>query len=118
RETVELLRRYDWPGNVRELCAELQRLTLWAQTGEVVTAGYLSPHVRDPKSCEAAPPPLEGKILIDENQSYAAARDQLAREIFTRALNRCSGNITRAAQELGMDRTGLGKAIKRLGIRL
>jgi transcriptional regulator with GAF, ATPase, and Fis domain len=117
QETAELLCRYDWPGNVRELCAELQRLALWAQAGQAITADSLSPQVRDYKMSKVSTPQLIGKILIDVNQSYAAAKDQLAREMITRALNRFDGNITRVAQELGMDRTGVSKAIKRLGIR-
>jgi transcriptional regulator with GAF, ATPase, and Fis domain len=123
-EAVEVLRHYDWPGNVRELCAELQRL-VWGTSGEnVVIPDHLSAQVRQGSggrhghSMSQIPDKvLPGKILIDEYQSYASANDQLAREMLTRALNRCGGNVSKAAEELGMDRTGLSKALKRLGIR-
>ena len=119
-EAAEALRRYDWPGNVRELCAEIQRMIVKAhlEKSAVVAADHLSPHIRDRRTPETSPPQLEGKILIDGNQSYAAARDQLAREMFTRALDRFGGNVSKVAEGLGMDRTGLSKAIRRLGIRL
>lgn len=118
-EAAEALRRYDWPGNVRELCAEIQRMIVRAQLEKsaVITAKHLSPHIHDGRAPETSPPQLEDKILIDGNQSYAAAKDQLAREMFTRALNRCGGNVLKAAEELGMDRSGLDRAIKRIGIR-
>lgn len=54
---------------------------------------------------------------IDANQSYQAAQDELSRPMVINALNRCAANVSQAAEQLGMDRTGLSKAIKRLGIR-
>jgi len=111
----QLLIDYNWPRNVRELANEVYRLVILAKNGEVVGAERLSQSIR---RRENPPAPHLNQIIIDDSLSYTAAREQLEREMITRALKRSNGNITQTAAALGMDRTGLTKAIKRLGIKI
>lgn len=118
QEAMELLCRYEWPGNVRELCNELQRLVADAPPAAIVTAAHLSPHVRAGKGSLGAPATAQpsSQIRIDTNQNYKAAQDELSRKLILGALNCCAGNVSQAAAQLGMDRMGLSKTIKRLSI--
>ena len=115
-----LLIDYDWPRNVRELANEVYRLVILAKNGEIVGAERLSQAIREKPAdlhCRSQSDP-ENQIVIDDSLSYAAAREQLEREMITRGLRRSKGNITQTAVALGMDRTGLTKAIKRLEIEI
>jgi hydrogenase-4 transcriptional activator len=117
----QLLFDYHWPRNVRELANEIYRLVIMAKNGEVVGAERLSPTIRRRETPEALPGIAhlnpENQIIIDDSLSYAAAREHLEREMITRALGRANGNITQTAAALGMDRSGLTKAIRRLGLK-
>jgi hydrogenase-4 transcriptional activator len=120
-QVYQILIDYDWPRNVRELANEVYRLVILAKNGEVIGAERLSPSIqrRDKPqtfygSSNSDP---ENQIIIDDSLSYAAAREYLEREMISRGLKRSNGNITQTAAALGMDRTGLAKAIKRLGLK-
>jgi hydrogenase-4 transcriptional activator len=120
-QVYQILIDYHWPRNVRELANEVYRLVILAKNGEVIGADRLSPSIRQRDKLEtfsgrsdSAP---ENQIIIDDSLSYAAAREYLEREMISRGLKRSNGNITQTAAALGMDRTGLAKAIKRLGLK-
>jgi hydrogenase-4 transcriptional activator len=112
----KLLLEYDWPRNVRELANEVYRLVILARNCELIDAERLSQSIRRREKAVTLQSELENRIIIDDSLSYTAAREQLERELITRGLKRTNGNISQTAAALGMDRTGLTKAIKRLGI--
>ncbi len=119
-EVSKLLYRYDWPCNVRELANEIHRLVLYAKNNEVVSLEKLSLTIRDRANSPPTKRPAtgEGAIVIDGDLPYSQARDELQRAIILRKLNLHGGNVSRAATALQMDRSGLLKAMARLGIRL
>lgn len=96
------LARYPWPGNVRELQNEVAR---WmALAGERIEESDLSPEILEFDANRDDPDELEIKPRV-------AA---LERVLITRALRRTSGNLTQAAELLGLSRYGLQKKLRRI----
>jgi two-component system, NtrC family, nitrogen regulation response regulator NtrX len=113
-DALAVLQSHDWPGNVRQLRNNVERLMILA-TGD--------PEVE----LNAAMLPSEIGTLVPttpagsggERLMGLALRD--AREIFEREylvaqINRFSGNISRTAEFIGMERSALHRKLKSLGI--
>ncbi len=121
----------EWKGNVRELRSSVERALLLAPGAEITpedlfagidTAGDTSPASIDgadarsasvaPSAAATAPPP-SGMAFKDakERMVHAFERDFLAR-----ALRRHGGNITKAAEEVGMYRQNFQQKMRELGL--
>jgi len=119
---MELLTRFDWPGNVRELQNELERIVAVARDREAIGPVHLSLKVRGP-----VPPPLPAPAPDGANvpvsggarpeTSLRDGRAAYEAEQIAGALRKYSGNISQAAQGLGMSRVTLYKKIKDYGLR-
>ncbi len=100
---LELLAAYDYPGNVRELRNVIERLVIMAE-GKVIT----------PADVRRWLPQVGTKSQI---QPLKEAADNFEREYIQRTLDDCGGNATRAAEQLGLERSHLYKKMKALGIK-
>lgn len=118
-ETVDLMVVYDWPGNIRQLCNEVRRMVAFAESGTIITPESLSSeivrvgHELDavlPGPMKTAPPIMTSS----DATTLAAAVEEIERRMIQEALHRCSGNIARAAKELGLSRKGLYLKMDRL----
>jgi DNA-binding NtrC family response regulator len=99
-ETLERLVKYDWPGNVRELEGAIQRALVLAG-GETLVPADLPADLRPaPAGFNAAPWPAE--TTLEEVETF------WIRHI----LDRCSGNRTQAARQLGIDPSTLWRKLK------
>ena len=98
-EAMQALLRYAWPGNVRELAHAIERATLLAQ-GEVVQPGDLA---LQPST--AAAPSLEDMSLED-----------VERVLISKAMARYEGNVSQAANALGLSRSALYRRLQRHGL--
>jgi DNA-binding NtrC family response regulator len=122
-EVVDLMVVYDWPGNVRQLCNEVRRIVAYSDSGQIVTPELLSPEIVR-ASREIDPVPAKPKnntasaapVAVDG--TLAEAVEELERRMIQEALRRCSGNIARAAKELGLSRKGLYLKMDRLNFNL
>ena len=112
---VKLLDAYSWPGNIRELKNLAERLVIWHRGG-AINPTDLPLELRGEDLDRAA-----GKAVAGENPyghlPLRDAREALERDLIQAALTRHEGNVTRAAAELGLERTHLHKRIKALGLR-
>jgi two-component system, NtrC family, nitrogen regulation response regulator NtrX len=105
-EAVTLLKASRWPGNVRELRNMVERLVIMVP-GDYITAGDLTFLQGDLGPTPAEPG--EVRPLYD-------ARDAWEREYILGALAAFEGNMSRAADALGIERSNLYRKMRGLGI--
>jgi Nif-specific regulatory protein len=95
---------YHWPGNVRELENVIERATILVEDG--VIHGYdLPPSLQMPASPEVA-----------QKGTFETRIATYAYEMIVDALKACDGNMSEAAQMLGLTRRILGLRMKQYGI--
>jgi two-component system nitrogen regulation response regulator NtrX len=97
---------YDWPGNVRELRNTIERVVIMSAKQEI-GADDLPPL----GTAEAVTMPARYNFT-----SYREGREAYERNYILRKLAECDGNVTRAAEALGIDRSHLYRRMKALGI--
>jgi transcriptional regulator with PAS, ATPase and Fis domain len=95
RGAVEALHECSWPGNVRQLESEMARITAMAAPGSLIARSDLSLAVLERSAAGRGRESLEQKVAHLEQQ-----------EIHN-ALVRHSGDVDRAAEELGISRATL-----------
>jgi two-component system, NtrC family, response regulator HydG len=96
-EAARGLAGYRWPGNVRELRHAVERAVIMSEGRELAPSDFVLPQ---------APAAEEGHGRLDESEK-AMIRDALARN---------EGNVSRAAEELGLSRPALYRRIARHGL--
>ena len=96
---LQLLMRYSWPGNVRELNHAVERAVLMAQ-GNVVQPSDLALG-----GGGDAAPRLEDLSL-----------EEVDRILVQKALTRFDGNVSQAANALGLSRSALYRRLQRFGL--
>ena len=106
-DALDALTRYEWPGNVRELENEIQRALVLTLEDAVVALDVLSEKVRGVVR-EAGSWRKEGAIRD--------AVEAVEKEMISAAFERCGGNKTRMAGQLGITRYTLLKKMKEYGI--
>ncbi len=96
-DAMRALLAYSWPGNVRELAHAIERATLLAE-GDTVKAADLALG----SNSGAAPARLEDLSLED-----------VERVLIQKALDRYDGNVSRAAEALGLSRSALYRRLEK-----
>ncbi|HYW73870.1 MAG TPA: sigma-54 dependent transcriptional regulator [Pyrinomonadaceae bacterium] len=103
-EAIELMQRYSWPGNVRELRNTIERVVIMHQEDRV--------DIKDLPAFGDAEPPASSYRF----PSFKEASDAYHREFIQRKLDEAEGNVSRAAELMGIDRSHLYRRMKALGI--
>jgi two-component system, NtrC family, nitrogen regulation response regulator NtrX len=104
-EAYQVLREYHWPGNVRELRNLMERMVIMNPQVRVDARHLPLPRARPP-----AERPTEGFGSLQE------VRSAVEREYILKKLDETGGNVTRAAELLGLERSNLYRKMKALGI--
>jgi len=116
-QAVDLLMVSDWPGNVRQLCNEIQRTVARAEDGAIITPEQLSPELKRTSSptapSAASIAAMSSSSDLQSTGTLAEALAEVERRMIADALRRHSGNISRAARELGLTRRGLYLKLER-----
>ena len=99
-DAVDALLRHAWPGNVRELRHSVERAVLLAD-GDEVGVEHLG--------LRQAP---EGSLRLESMEL-----DEAERILIRKALARNRGNVSRAAEDLGLSRSALYRRLKRHGLQ-
>ena len=101
-------KRYGWPEQrVRELRNVIERLMIMVP-GDVVTAGDLG-FLEGPTMARPISTPADVRPLYE-------ARDAWERDYILQALGAFDGNMSRAADVLGVERSNLYRKMRGLGI--
>ncbi len=111
-EARELLRQHAWPGNVRELRNVIERLVIMVP-GETIRTEDVVPSLRVRLGAAAEG---VGESLVDWDGTLREARERFEREYIQRRLREVNGNITHAAERLGIERSNLHRKMKAYGI--
>lgn len=107
------LQAYDWPGNVRQLRNVVERLVIMAADDrEAIDVDMLPPEMVDGSSELLR---VEHDLSI-MTQPLRDAREAFEREYLKIQITRFSGNISRTAQFIGMERSALHRKLKALGL--
>ena len=104
-EAIEFLQNYAWLGNIRELKNTIERVVIMVGK-QKITAGDL------PKSNETQDAPASSFRF----PSFKDATDAYQREFILHKLADFDGNISKAADAMGVDRSHLYRRMKNLGI--
>lgn len=100
RDAKLMLMKYDWPGNVRELQHAVERAVIMADSSVLKPYNFmLQPAVQPTQDSETEGLPMN--------------LDKLERDAIERAMKRADGNISRAAELLGITRYSLYRKLNK-----
>jgi two-component system, NtrC family, nitrogen regulation response regulator NtrX len=112
-DTVAALQAYDWPGNVRQLRNIIERTIILAPGNRIarIDVDMLpSEIVSDPQATGTGA--VNGMMGVPLRE----ARETFEREYLRIQIRRFSGNISRTATFIGMERSALHRKLKILGM--
>jgi DNA-binding NtrC family response regulator len=130
-DAMKRLVAYDWPGNVRELRNAIERSVVLADgrslRSEDLPEEIGSPEARQKpaetfqrslpaKTVEAADVLSAPYLPIPYLEDFREARREFERAYIERVLAETGGNVTRAAERVGMHRQSLQQKLKDLGL--
>jgi DNA-binding NtrC family response regulator len=108
---------YDWPGNVRELKNTIERAAIMAE-GEELRSQDLPDEIM-PAQQQAKPASgtnTEDGLAVPFTADFREDRREFERRYISRCLEHTSGNVTKAAEILGMHRQSLQHKLRQLGL--
>ncbi len=109
------LRNHPWPGNIRELANVAGRLVAHRPVGGIIDIDILSQALRRAETPEKPEEPEESPLTASSLELRPKI-DAMERRMVREAMIRTSGHQIRAAELLGISRSGLAKKLKRLGL--
>ncbi len=112
-EAMGALQAYDWPGNVRQLRNVVERTIIMTPREKLTVV-----------ETDMLPAEITGGKLSASGQGFSAmmgvplreARESFEREYLTIQIRRFSGNISKTATFIGMERSALHRKLKLLGM--
>ena len=112
-EAMAALQAYDWPGNVRQLRNVVERTIIMTPRERLTTV-----------ETDMLPGEITGGRLMNSGDGLTAmmgvplreARESFEREYLTIQIRRFSGNISKTATFIGMERSALHRKLKLLGM--
>ncbi|MBX3266730.1 MAG: sigma-54-dependent Fis family transcriptional regulator [Acidobacteria bacterium] len=105
-DSIEALKKYTWPGNVRELRNTVERVIIMTAKQKIAAADLPSFGTAN-----------EAPAASFRFPSFKAATDAYQREFILHKLAEHDGNVSKAAEEMGVDRSHLYRRMRNLGIQ-
>ncbi len=104
-EAIAVLKQYHWPGNVRELRNVIERVMILNPQTIRIERKHLPMLVF-----------RGGGRKGEEFSTLHQAREAYERDYILKKIDECHGNVSRAAEALGLERSHLYRKMKSLGI--
>jgi two-component system nitrogen regulation response regulator NtrX len=104
-DALDLLKHYHWPGNVRELKNLIERVLILNPQAPRIERKHL--------------PMLVHRGVNKRSEDFSTlhqAREAYERDYILKKIDECHGNISRAAESLGLERSHLYRKMRTLGI--
>ncbi len=101
KDALEMMEKYHWPGNIRELAHTIERAVILNKSGTLKPEDFILKI--KPQLIPAMAEPI---VKVEDYERKAIAN----------ALSKNSGNLSRAANDLGMARTTLYRKISYFGL--
>jgi two-component system nitrogen regulation response regulator NtrX len=112
-DALTALRQYHWPGNVRELRNLIERVLILNPKVQRIERKQLPMLVyREPAGRDGSKTSGRG----EEFSTLLEAREAYERDFILKKLDECHGNVSRAAEALGLERSHLYRKMKALGV--
>ena len=113
-EAMAALQAHDWPGNVRQLRNIIERTIILAPGDRVscIEVDLLPSEIMDNQGAVG----LSAATMSIMGSPLREARESFEREYLKIQIRRFSGNISRTASFIGMERSALHRKLKALGI--
>ena len=113
-DAMAALQAYDWPGNVRQLRNVIERTIILAPGERIgrIDIDMLPPEILN-DSAQLTPSDAVKAIM---GTPLREARETFEREYLKVQIRRFSGNISRTANFIGMERSALHRKLKALGL--
>jgi len=112
-DALAALRQYHWPGNVRELRNLVERVLILNPKIQRIERKHLPMLVfREPGTATNNSKPARA----EEFTTLLQAREAYERDYILKKLDECHGNVSRAAESLGLERSHLYRKMKALGV--
>lgn len=99
--SIKKLEVYSWPGNVRELQHAVERAVIMAESSALEPKDFLLSQDQDQ---------VEQVLFEDYNL------EEVEKMVLRKALKKHSGNISKAAEELGLTRASLYRRLEKYGL--
>ena len=114
QDAMAVLQSHVWPGNVRQLRNNVERVMILAGSGPevIITADMLPQDVGS--MVPAMPTSNNGEHIM--GLPLREAREVFERDYLMAQISRFSGNISRTAEFVGMERSALHRKLKALGV--
>lgn len=98
-EALDKLKRYAWPGNIRELQHAIERAVIMTDSASLQESDFLL-----------------SRTLQNNNNSNTLNLDEVEKTAIAKALQMHNGNISKAADELGLTRASLYRRMEKYGL--
>lgn len=99
KKLVKVLQQYTWPGNVREFHHAVEKAVILAERKTITEADFN----------------LGYGSLAEQEKTFSLNLSENEKRIILAALDKHRGNVSKAAIDLGIERTALHRRIKKYG---
>jgi len=117
-KTLEMLMEHDWPGNVRELAHVIERMIIICEGDSLLPVHLPTQIYSESIEEDIGIPRTIQDLKILKKQLREKAVVDVERRFILQALERNNWNVTRAADDVGMQRTNFQALMRKYNIRL
>lgn len=116
-EIIKLMEEYNWPGNVRELKHLVERLAILSDS-DTISPALLPQEFKKPQLLEdiLKLPQKWDEFKELKSQIKENAVKEIEKRFLIESLQRSNGNVSKAAESVGLQRTNFHLLLKKYGI--